>query len=77
MPDIHYHDTPVEYVKTDCATIVKIHGKSIGLLFRLSGRIGFTWGFSPFRSGDVYTGYSMDMAVLNYLAHQYGGGLDG
>lgn len=71
-------DTPVSYRPKWCFKEVTIFGKVIGGVvpdFHVDS--GHTqWQFVPMDGRAVYYGPTIDSAVLNYLAHQYGGGLD-
>lgn len=74
----HYFSPPIEYKQTDIGFIVSVHGKTIGTLYRCitPGDSLGEWVFSPLCPAEAYYGLSKDMAVLNYFAQQYGGGLD-
>lgn len=72
----HHFDTPIVYQQTDIGYLVTVFGKTIGVacLFRFA-ESSTTWCFSPLHSKEAYHGLSLNSALLNYFAHQYGGGL--
>lgn len=74
----HYFDTPIDYLHTDIGYMVTVYGKKIGTVTKApAGPHHSAWAFNPSGSKEVYYGFSLDMAVLNYFSHVYGGGLDG
>ena len=83
MNSCNHRASGVEYHKTDLGWTVTVYGKRIGVIVHansLPGSISYSGPFIFLPMSEettCYHGLSMDNAVLAYLAHQYGGGLDG
>lgn len=83
MRSCMHKSSGVEYHKTDLGWTVTVYGKRIGVIVHgntVAGAIGYSGPFVFLPMSEPmthYHGFSMDDAVLAYLADQYGGGLDG